>query len=205
MNDGYVSVLNDISSDSPTPGGGTVAALTLAHANSLALMVARLTLAKEKWLDGHIVAEKIIRFSEQSQKISLALAKADADAFDKVMSAYRLPKSDGQEKEIRNEAILSATIGAANTPLSITKESFVLLSMLPDLARFGNSNAITDLASASELAYTAIYIASLNVKINVDSMNDEELNKIQVVSDEFLSNSKILIDDIRAIVAERMS
>tara|TARA_B110000003_G_scaffold217636_1_gene217181 strand:- start:4341 stop:4958 length:618 start_codon:yes stop_codon:yes gene_type:complete len=205
MNDGYVSVLNDISSDSPTPGGGTVAALTLAHANSLALMVARLTLAKEKWLDGHIVAEKIIRFSEQSQKISLALAKADADAFDKVMSAYRLPKSDGQEKEIRNEAILSATIGAANTPLSITKESFVLLSMLPDLARFGNSNAITDLASASELAYTAIYIASLNVKINVDSMNNEELNKIQVVSDEFLSNSKILIDDIRAIVAERMS
>ena len=205
MNDGYVSILNDISSDSPTPGGGTVAALTLAHANSLALMVARLTLAKEKWLDGHIVAEKIIRFSEQSQKISLALAKADADAFDKVMSAYRLPKSDGQEKEIRNEAILSATIGAANTPLSITKESFVLLSMLPDLARFGNSNAITDLASASELAYTAIYIASLNVKINVDSMNNEELNKIQVVSDEFLSNSKILIDDIRAIVAERMS
>jgi formiminotetrahydrofolate cyclodeaminase len=77
--------------------------------------------------------------------------------------------------------------------------------MLPDLARFGNSNAITDLASASELAYTAIYIASLNVKINVDSMNNEELNKIQVVSDEFLSNSKILIDEIRAIVAERMS
>ena len=102
-------------------------------------------------------------------------------------------------------AILSATIGAANTPLSIAKESFKLLSKLPDLARYGNSNAITDLASSSELAYTAIYIASLNVKINVDSMENDELDNIQVTSDEILSKSKALIEEIRVIVAERMS
>ena len=205
MNDGYISVLNDISSDSPTPGGGTVAALTLSHANSLALMVARLTIGKEKWVDGHAVAEEIILFGNKSMKRSLSLAKEDAEAFDKVMSAYRLSKFDEQEKIVRKMAILSATIGAANTPLSIAKESFELLSKLPDLARYGNSNAITDLASSSELAYTAIYIASLNVKINVDSMENDELDNIQVASDEILSKSKALIEEIRIIVAERMS
>ena len=78
------------------------------------------------------------------------------------------------------------------------------MSQLPDLARYGNSNAITDLASSSELAYTAVYIASLNVKINVDSMDSEDLDIIQEASTNILFNSKEIIEEIRLIVAERM-
>ena len=66
MNEGYISVLNKIASDSPTPGGGTVAALTLSHANSLAMMVARLTLGKSKWENGQEIASEVIKFSEHS-------------------------------------------------------------------------------------------------------------------------------------------
>lgn len=204
MNEGYISVLNDISSDSPTPGGGTVAALTLSHAHSLALMVARLTVGKEKWASGHDAAQEIIDFCGQSMKRSLSLAEEDAEAFDHVMYAYRLPKSDEEENLVRKNAILSATIGAAKTPLSIAKVGHKLLTKLLNLAKYGNSNAITDLAASSELAYTAVYIESLNVKINVDSMKNEELDKIQKMSTEVLSLAKILIDEIRLIVSDRM-
>ena len=80
-----------------------------------------------------------------------------------------------------------------------------LLSILPDLARYGNLNAITDLAASSELAFTAVYIASLNVKINVDSMSDEELNKIQNNTTIILTKSQELIMLIREIVSRRMA
>ena len=60
MNEGYEDVLQSIASSEPTPGGGSVAALSLAHAHSLAIMVARLTVGKEKWSDGHEAAESVI-------------------------------------------------------------------------------------------------------------------------------------------------
>ena len=74
MNEGYSQVLGAISSSSPTPGGGSVAALALAHAHSLALMVARLTLAREKWSEGHSAAESVISFSESGVGFALNLA-----------------------------------------------------------------------------------------------------------------------------------
>jgi formiminotetrahydrofolate cyclodeaminase len=204
MNDGYISVLDSISSDSPTPGGGTVAALTLSHAHSLAEMVARLTIGKNKWSTGQEIAEKIISYCTDARGKSLMLAKEDSDAFTEVMSAYRLSKSNLDEIELRKNAILSATIGAASTPLSIAIEGHKLLLQLPELGLHGNSNAITDLAAASELAYTSVYIAYLNVKINVDSVKDPELDEIQEKAEEILSESKILIHDIRLIVSNRM-
>ena len=68
----------------------------------------------------------------------------------------------------------------------------------------GNTNAITDLAASAELAYTAVYIASLNVKINVDSLDNEELSKIQEITLLVLAESKVLLDEIRNIVSRRM-
>ena len=205
MNEGYISVLNKIASDSPTPGGGTVAALTLSHANSLAMMVARLTLGKSKWENGQNIANEIVTFSSESMDKSLSLAEEDAKAFDKVMNAYRIPKSNDLETKARNEMIIVATIGAAHTPSLITIESEKLLSKLPELAEFGNANAITDLAASAELAYTAAYIASLNVKINVDSLDNDELRMIQENTMQVLSKSKNSLELIREIVKKRMN
>ena len=204
MNDGYMSILESIGSDSPTPGGGTVAALTLAHAHSLAAMVSRLTVGKNKWQEGHLISNLIIDSSIESLDRAISLAKEDSLAFDKVMNSYRMAKSNDEEIESRKLAILQSTIGAAQTPLEIAEEGFKLLSLLPDLARFGNLNAITDLAASSELAYVAVYIASLNVKINVDSMSDEKLNNIQNNTTIILTKSEELIMLIREIVSRRM-
>ena len=204
MNDGYMSILEKIGSESPTPGGGTVAALTLAHAHSLAAMVSRLTIGKEKWQEGHKISNLIISSSAESLERSILLAENDSLAFDKVMASYRMPRNNDVEVESRKLAILESTIGAAQTPSEIAQEGLKLLSILPDLARFGNLNAITDLAASSELAYTAVYIASLNVKINVDSMNNKELDRIQEDTTIILTKSKELIMQIREIVSGRM-
>ena len=204
MNDGYMSILESIGSESPTPGGGTVAALTLAHAHSLAAMVSRLTVGKNKWQEGHLISNLIIDSSIESLDRAISLAKEDSLAFDKVMNSYRMAKSNDEEIESRKLAILQSTIGAAQTPSEIAEEGFKLLSLLPDLARFGNLNAITDLAASSELAYAAVYIASLNVKINVDSMSDEKLENIQNNTTIILTKSEELIMLIREIVSRRM-
>ena len=204
MNDGYMSILESIGSESPTPGGGTVAALTLAHAHSLAAMVSRLTVGKNKWQEGHLISNLIIDSSIESLDRAISLAKEDSLAFDKVMNSYRMAKSNDEEIESRKLAILQSTIGAAQTPSKIAEEGLKLLSILPDLARFGNLNAITDLAASSELAYSAVYIASLNVKINVDSMSDEKLNNIQNNTTIILTKSEELIMLIREIVSRRM-
>ena len=204
MNDGYMSILESIGSESPTPGGGTVAALTLAHAHSLAAMVSRLTVGKNKWQEGHLISNLIIDSSIESLDRAISLAKEDSLAFDKVMNSYRMAKSNDEEIESRKFAILQSTIGAAQTPSEIAEEGFKLLSLLPDLARFGNLNAITDLAASSELAYAAVYIASLNVKINVDSMSDEKLDNIQNNTTIILTKSEELIMLIREIVSRRM-
>ena len=205
MNDGYMSILESIGSDSPTPGGGTVAALTLAHAHSLAAMVSRLTVGKNKWQEGHQISNLIIDSSVESLERAISLAKEDSLAFDKVMDSYRMAKSNDEEIESRKLAILQSTIGAAQTPSKIAEEGLKLLSILPDLARFGNLNAITDLAASSELAYSAVYIASLNVKINVDSMSDEKLNNIQNNTTIILTKTEELIMLIREIVSRRMN
>tara|TARA_Y100000748_G_scaffold184093_1_gene154129 strand:- start:1664 stop:2284 length:621 start_codon:yes stop_codon:yes gene_type:complete len=205
MNDGYMSILESIGSESPTPGGGTVAALTLAHAHSLAAMVSRLTVGKNKWQEGHLISNLIIDSSIESLDRAISLAKEDSLAFDKVMNSYRMAKSNDEEIESRKLAILQSTIGAAQTPLEIAEEGFKLLSLLPDLARFGNLNAITDLAASSELAYVAVYIASLNVKINVDSMSNEKLDNIQNNTTIILTKSEELIMLIREIVSRRMN
>jgi len=204
MNDGYMTVLSNISSADPTPGGGTVAALTLAHAQSLALMVSRLTVGKEKWQEGHIISSEIINSESVFLERSIYLANADSIAFDKVMESYRMPKNNDKERETRNNAILKSTIGAAKAPFEIAQEGHKFLLLLPELAKFGNLNAITDLAASAELAYSAIYIASLNVKINVDSMDDSELDEIQNNTTKIISESEDLISEIRLIVARRM-
>ena len=205
MNKGYEDVLSSISSSNPTPGGGSVSALILSHAHSLATMVARLTSGRDKWSDGQVIAEEIISKSEESIETSLRLAKEDALAFDSVMSSYRLPRDTDELKETRKEAIFDSTINAASVPLEIMYEASNLLNDIINLAKFGNLNALTDLLGSAELAYSSSKIASLNVRINLDSINsgDQKENlKAQVLELTLLTKERYEI--INKIIMERL-
>ena len=205
MNKGYEDVLSSISSSNPTPGGGSVSALILSHAHSLATMVARLTTGRDKWSDGQVIADKIISKSEESIETSLRLAKEDALAFDSVMNSYRLPKDTDELKETRKEAIFDSTINAASVPLEIMHEASILLNDIINLAKFGNLNALTDLLGSAELAYSSSKIASLNVRINLDSINSgdqKEDLKAQVLELTLLTKERYEI--INKIIMERL-
>ena len=171
-----MDVLRSIASSEPTPGGGSVAALSLAHAHSLSLMVARLTLAKEKWVEGHDAAKASIELSEPALEEAILLAISDSEAFESVMSAYRLPKESEDEKKQRSEEIRNATIGAALAPLNTASSAQKLLSNLEKQSASCNPNALTDLASASEMALSAAKIASLNVRINLEYIEGEDVD-----------------------------
>ena len=196
MNDGYMDVLRSIASSEPTPGGGSVAALSLAHAHSLSLMVARLTLAKEKWVEGHDAAKATIELSEPALEEAILLAISDSEAFESVISAYRLPKETEEEKKQRSEEIRNATIGAALAPLNTASSAQKLLSNLEKQSASCNPNALTDLASASEMALSAAKIASLNVRINLEYIEGEDVDlltsKINTAVEKSIKSANIV-------------
>tara|TARA_X000000950_G_scaffold282520_1_gene381517 strand:+ start:287 stop:922 length:636 start_codon:yes stop_codon:yes gene_type:complete len=205
LNDGYADVLSRISSSSPTPGGGSVAALTLAHAHALGMMVSRLTLGKEKWSEGHNSASEVIELSTKGIDLSLLLADEDASAFDAVMDSYRLPRDNELQKSIRAEAIESSTINAAFVPLKIMRASSDFLQSIMGLSRTGNPNALTDLLASSELAYASSKIASYNVQINLDSLDDtDEKKDIAQEMESLLKASLASSTTIESIIMERL-
>ena len=144
-----------LSSSSPTPGGGSAAAITLGNAAALTCMVCDLTISKEKWKDGWEDAEKIQSLAIPLFHDSLELANKDAESFEDVMKSWKLPKDSDEDKKIRTNEIEKATINAALIPLETAKKASKLLEVLPILAEKGNSNAITDVAVAALLAHAA--------------------------------------------------
>lgn len=204
MNEGYKEVLRSIASSEPTPGGGSVAALALAHAHSLAMMVARLTEGKKKWADGHETAQSVISESQAGLAESLRLAEIDAEAFESVMSAYRLPRETEEEKEIRKKSIRDATIGAAEAPLATASSARGLLSSLERLCESCNENALTDLASSSELCLSAVKIAAMNVRINLDFIDGDDVDRLSSQIDKVVQQSTTSAEAIALKVNERL-
>jgi len=203
MNDGYLEILNSIASSSPTPGGGSVAALSLAHAHSLAAMVARLTLKSDKWSDGHEIANHIIELSDARIHESISLADKDAAAFDAVMAAYRLPKID-DGSSVRLETIRDATIGAALAPLETVQAALLLLNQLLELSRVCNANALTDLAASAELAHSAAMIAKMNVRINTHYITGDDVDSIDSETKYCIEECEKTMHDLRVTYTERL-
>jgi len=204
MNEGYNEVLRSIGSSDPTPGGGSVAALSLAHAHSLAMMVARLTEGKDKWAEGHDVAKSVISESQVGLAEAMRLAEIDAEAFDTVMSAYRLPRETNEQKVERKKMIRDATIGAAEAPLATASSAMELLSNLEGLCVSCNANALTDLASASELSLSAVKIAAMNVRINLDFIEGDDVDRLASQIEKVIQKSTSYAEAITLKVNERL-
>ncbi|MCS5537091.1 MAG: cyclodeaminase/cyclohydrolase family protein [Candidatus Poseidoniaceae archaeon] len=191
-----------LASSSPTPGGGTAAAVSLGQAAALTCMVADLTIGKEKWSAGWTDAEKAQEVAISMFSRALDLATDDSRAFDAVMMAYKLPKGEDEAIMIRNQAIEQATLGAAEIPLQTARLAFSLLKTLPALAKTGNGNAVTDVGVAALLSSAACKGALFNVDINLTGMEGEiakgytnEASEILVASRQL---SRECMDAVRA-------
>tara|TARA_B100001741_G_C16391375_1_gene522602 strand:- start:184 stop:813 length:630 start_codon:yes stop_codon:yes gene_type:complete len=169
--------LTALSSSSPTPGGGSAAAISLGNSAALTCMVCDLTISKDKWKDSWEIAEKIQNVAAPIFLDSLELANKDALSFNNVMDAWKLPKITEEEIKERKNEINDATLNAALVPLETATKASNLLEMLPELAEYGNSNAITDVAVAALLAHSSAIGALYNVRINLLDLEDNNLKK----------------------------
>lgn len=166
-------LLENISSKSPTPGGGSVAAISGSLAASLVEMVCNLTIGKGKYESQEKEVKEISKKASQLKKDLLNLADEDSQAYDGVVEAYKISKSN----EKRNQKIQNALKKAALIPLETAKKSEEVLSLSQTILEIGNKNALTDSKTAIYLSKAAIKAALENVNINLSSIKDDGFRK----------------------------
>ena len=190
-----------LSSDNPTPGGGTASAIALGHAASLVAMVANLTIGNEKWSEGWEVSDSAIILANTVIKDSAKLATEDSDAFEDVMNSFKLPKNNDDEKNIRREAIRNSTLKAAEIPYRTALLALDLLKVMAPLSRYGNQNAISDVGVAALLATAGCKGALFNVEINLNSLPSdygfEMRGNYELINDECRKISKDIMHNVK--------
>jgi formiminotetrahydrofolate cyclodeaminase len=180
-----------LSSASPTPGGGNVAAICGALSASLGAMVCNLTIGKKKYAQ---VEFEIIGLKEKLENLRnrfFELAGKDNAAFENVMVAFKLPKETEHEKELRSKQIEEATLHAAEIPSEVIKSSGELIPLISMVIEKGNRNSLSDAGVAVSLTRTAAESAYLNVLINCASLSN------QTIALEIRKRADILMEEIR--------
>ncbi len=193
-----------LASSSPTPGGGTAAAIALGQASALTVMVCDLTVGKDKWQDGWNVAEEAMVLSAKIMRRAGELADEDSDAFDEVMASFKLPKNSDEEVSIRRAAIRNATLKATEKPYETAELALELLKILPELASKGNSNAVSDVGVAGLLASAACKGALFNVDINLGSLPEDYGSEIRINAPLIKEESRVLSRQVMDAVREKL-
>ena len=165
--------LEKTASNSPVPGGGSVAALSAGVAAALAEMVANLTVGKKGYEDAQEEMKEIVIKGANYRNEFVKDIDKDSDAFNEVMAAFKLPKETDEEKEARKNAIQAGSKNATLVPLLVAKNAFEMMEIIEKVVEKGNKNAVTDGAVAAMMARTAVLSALYNVKINLGSIKDE--------------------------------
>lgn len=162
-----------LAAPAPTPGGGSASAQAGAMAASLIRMMCDLTLGREAYRAHEEAVQGIRGRAESLRKDLLALVDRDAQAYDSVIQALRLPKGTPAEKTERAAALGRANLFAIETPMAIADACAVLMGLAGELALKGNANAVSDVGAAALLAYAGLRGAILSVRINLKGVKDE--------------------------------
>ncbi len=164
---------NETASESPAPGGGSIAATMGAFGISLATMVANLSSHKQGWDERW---EEFSNWAEKGQSLKdelLMLVDEDTRAFNLIMDAFGLPKGNEAEKIARTAAIQEATRFAIEVPFRVMQRSFDCMEIIRAMAETGNPNSVTDAGVGALAARSAVLGAFLNVKINASGLHDK--------------------------------
>ena len=164
----------ETSRESPAPGGGTIAAYMGALAAALGTMVANLSSHKRGW---DTQWEKFSRWADRGQEQIaelLELVDEDTEAFNRIMSAFALPKQTAEDKAARSKAIQEATLYATQVPLHTMQAAYCTFDICRAMAEEGNPNSVSDAGVGALAARAAVLGAGLNVKINAGGLKDRE-------------------------------
>jgi glutamate formiminotransferase/formiminotetrahydrofolate cyclodeaminase len=192
---------DELASDSPAPGGGSVAALAGALSASLSAMVTNLTFNKKGYEDKNELMEKTGVEGQQLKDWFLNAVNSDTEAFNAVMAAMRLPKKSDDEKAARLQAIDAANKNATLVPLSVLENTIPAFRLASAVAENGNQNSLSDSGVAGLTARCAAHGAYYNVLINLAGIEDKGWAKnIREQADKFLAEADKLAEEIEKIV-----
>ena len=196
------SFSDEVSRETPAPGGGSVSSYVGALGTSLAGMVANLSCNTRGW------ENKVEIFSEKAHEVNkireklLSLVDEDAHSFNSIMEAYKLPKDTDKNKKNRSKAIKDATLYAAQIPLNIMIESYNSYDLIEFLAKEGNQNSLSDSGVACLCVHAAIHGAYLNVRINLKDVSGGE--DIMKKAEKIIKESHLRKEKIMNLVEEKI-
>jgi len=193
--------LERTASSAPVPGGGSMAALSAAASASLSEMVAHLTIGREGF---EAVEDEMKEIAKQASRYRGKLVQdvdGDSDAYNDVISAYRMPKDSEEDRANRDGAIQEALKRAALVPFSVAKDAFALLELAGNLVLKANKRAVTDAAVAAIMARSAVLSALYNVKINLASIRDRTFvkdltNQVERIEKQTVKREKEILSAI---------
>jgi formiminotetrahydrofolate cyclodeaminase len=197
--------LDELSSSSPAPGGGAVAALAGALGVALTVMVCRLTVGKKKYLEVEEEMKKILADAEKLRTTFVGLIAKDTEAYLKVVEAHGLPKDTEPQKALRSVAVMEATKEATLVPLEVMKHCIDALALAQDVSAKGNMGAVSDAGVSAIMLHAASESAALNVKINLAALEDSEFVgwKLDEVG-SLLGTSRMMLEEVQSIVEEKL-
>ena len=163
-----------LAAGTPTPGGGSAAALAGGLGASLVEMVCALTVGREEYREHDAALQEIASRAGTLRRDLLGLVDRDAAAYDQVMAALRLPKGSDAEKDARRAALRRANLGATEAPLLAAEACRTVLELAAELLPKGNRNARSDIGSAALLAGAGLQAALMNVRVNLPGLGDAE-------------------------------
>jgi glutamate formiminotransferase/formiminotetrahydrofolate cyclodeaminase len=197
---------DETASESPAPGGGSIAAYIGSLGVSLGTMVANLSSHKKGWDDRW---EEFSKWAEKGQQYKdelLRLVDADTKAFNHIMSAMHLPKGTDEEKKIRHDAIQDATKQAIEIPFKVMQTVYDSMEVIKAMAETGNPNSVSDAGVGALCARSAVMGAFLNVKINVGGLEDKKFVEDIIAKGKQIENKAIELEkQILKIVNEKIT
>ena len=197
--------LDELSSDAPAPGGGSVAALSGALGAALVSMVCNLTLGKKGYEDVQDEIDDLLAQSEALRKELAGLLEEDVKAYTGYSLAAKMPRGTDEEKAERQVAMQAALKVATDVPLTIAEAAVKVMDLCMPAAEQGNKWAVSDAGVAVLMAEAALRSAALNVLINLGTLKDKEfVADRRAKLDSLLEGKGIMRDEIYEYVASRL-
>lgn len=194
-----------LASKAPTPGGGGASAYAGALASALASMVGNLTVGKKKYADVEERVQSELLELEATRLRLLELVQADADAFAPLAAAYGMARGTDEEAAAQKAALQVALVDACEVPLEIMRQCVQVVESCVFLAKHGSVMAVSDAGAGAVLAKAALLAASLNVRINIGSMDDAvRAAAYRDEMEDLIAAGSALADDVYDDVVRRL-
>lgn len=197
--------LDELAGKTPTPGGGSAAAVMGAMGAALVSMVAHFTLGKKGYEQVESEAAGLLQQAESLRERLADMVRADVDAFNLVMGAYGLARDTDAQKAERTAAIQAALKQASDVPLACAQLCAEVIRLTRPMAAIGNKNVISDAGVAVVAAEAALRSAALNVYVNIGAIKDEAfVTDRRQRLEQILAGSEQLTEEVYALVKSRL-